>query len=67
MKDVVDNAREVYDIKGYIIKVFWESQKEELKGIGEFQQSGFDWMFKKSIVKKNWRILVQTLIELRIL
>ena len=67
MKDVVDNAREVYDIKGYIIKVFWESQKEELKGIGEIQQSGFDWMFKKSIVKKNWRILVQTLIELRIL
>ena len=53
MKKVVENARELYDTRNYIIEVFWNSEAKKLKQTKKIQGSDFNWMFKEKGSKKQ--------------
>ena len=53
MKKVVNNARELYRIRNYIISVFEGSEVKKLKQASEIQEPNFDWMFKEKAGNKE--------------
>ena len=53
MKKVVNNAREPYRIRNYIISVFEGSEVKKLKQASEIQEPNFDWMFKEKAGNKE--------------